>query len=320
MLLTSNIHIEPLQPFSAISEIMVESSFKNLTDTATVKFPRNTKLKDKNLRDVLKKGQWVNLEMGYNGKLYNSYAGYISAIKPNIPFELNCEDDMWKLKQKSFSASHANISLKKLVADMVSPIGVKFDVKADIELGKMRIEKKTIAKVLQGLKESHGLYAFFVKGVLYVGTPYLSGFSYANEEERVYEMGRNIVGSDLEYTEADEMKIKIEAISILPNNKQVKASVGDEDGETHTLHFYGIEDEKQLKKTAEAEISKLKISGYKGSFTTMGDINSQHGQKAKIVDPYYPERQGTYRIEAVQTTFGTQGFKRKITLGAKTSN
>jgi predicted Zn-dependent peptidase len=42
------------------------------------------------------------------------------------------------------------------------------------------------------------------------------------------------------YKKKGDVKIKVEAISLLPDNTKILKTVGDEDGETHTLHFYNL--------------------------------------------------------------------------------
>lgn len=51
-----------------VTEIVVESSWKLLTDTAEIVIPRKVKFFDKNnVREVFRQGDFVTISFGYNG-------------------------------------------------------------------------------------------------------------------------------------------------------------------------------------------------------------------------------------------------------------
>ena len=320
-LLTAHIQIEPLKPFSFAHEIAVTSSFKNLTDTCTLRFPRNLRFKG-NLRQALRLGDSAQISTGYDGLNRLIFEGYLSSIKPQTPFTLEMEDEMWRLKQTTFSGAYSSVSLQQLLSDMLTPKGVDFHAPQSIHLGKRRFEKMTIAKVLERLKEEYGVFSFFVRKKLYVGTPYLLGFQYAESRLPLrFHFQSNIIREEttLEYVSQEDRKIKVEAISILGNNKTLKATIGDADGETHTLHYYGIESEAELKQHAEADYARMCVAGYKGHFATYGNANVAHGMVVSLADNEYPEREGNYLVEAVETTWGIGGYRQKITIGTQIS-
>ena len=318
-LLTCSIKLAPLQPFDFVHEVVVNSSFKTLTDTATLKFPRNVKMRDTNLREVLKKGQKVRFKVGYDGNNKELYSGRITGVKPETPFLVECEDEMWTLKQKNVSKSYAKVSLKQLLTDILTPLGIPFQSNQTINLGKIRIEKSTVAKLLEMLKEKYGIYAFFIGETLHVGTPYLSGFEYANQTPIVFDFQKIVSLESLEYVSSEDRKLKIEAIGFTASNQVIKTEIGDEDGELHTLHYYGIADEKDLKDKALADQKRLQVSGYKGSITALGKPIVVHGNVVTLKDNEYPEREGNYRVESVETTFGVAGFRQVIELGTQIS-
>jgi hypothetical protein len=319
-LLTCNIQLESLNSFNFASQLGINSSFKNLTDTATIQFPRNTKLIGGELRSFLKSGKKARLEFGYDGNHFHQYQGYIRAVKPETPFQVELEDATWLLKQTSFSASYNQVSLTQLLQEMLTPLNISFIAPQTLALGKIRIEKTSIAKVLQHLKDNYGLFSFFVKNILYVGTPYLSGFQYADQSPVIFDFQQNIISSNLEYSDQNDRKIKIEAIGIQANNQTIKTTIGDPDGETHTLHYYQINTESELKQHAEADYQRLNVSGYKGDFLAFGLPAVTHGMQARIQDSQFPERGGVYKIDSVESTFDTQGIRQKIELGIKISN
>lgn len=325
-ILTSKVSLEPLETFRFLSEVEIESSWKNLTDKCTLKFPRNVKFQKMNLREVLKNGQTGKIELGYNWDFITEFEGYITRIKPELQFEIMFEDAMWQLKQTTFSGSYSKVSLKQLIADLMEKaqkdrkMNFRYDVLCEMSLGKMRIEKVSVAEVLKELKDKYGIYSFFREGILKIGLPHIEGFQYNNGKAPIkFGFQHNIAANNLEYIKKEDRKIKVKAISILGNNKKIETEAGDPDGEVHTFYRYGIETEKELKIQVENEIAGLKRDGYKGSFTAFGMPYVHHGDSVELFDYHYPERQGIYKCEGTKITFGRNGFRREITLGTKIS-
>lgn len=315
--LSCRITLEPLEPFTFVTDVEIDSSSKNLTDTAVVRFPRALKLRESNLRDILKKGQTAKIELGYDGQLSTEFEGYISRVKPGVPFEIHLEDEMWKLKQKRFSCSHASVTLSGLVSQMLEGTGYAHKIMGDMQLGKLRVDGATAARVFDELGQKYGVAVFFRGKTLYAGLRHLGSFEYGRTQPYVLGLEVNAKNSSLEYLEAGDRKIKAKAVSVLPDNHKVEAEAGDPDGELRTLHFYGIRDKSELKKRADSEVGRLKVAGYKGALWTFGKFGIRHGDRVTVTDNEYPEREGTYRTDAVRTTFGHGGYHKEITLGER---
>ena len=59
-----------------VTEIVVESSWKLLTDTAEIVIPRKVKFFDKNnVREVFRRGDFVTISFGYNGINVEEFRG-----------------------------------------------------------------------------------------------------------------------------------------------------------------------------------------------------------------------------------------------------
>jgi len=61
----------------------------------------------------------------------------------------------------------------------------------------------------------------------------------------------------------------------------------------------------------------LKYDGFEGDITSFLIPYATRGMAAKIYDKEHPNRDGTYFIKKVVTTFGMGGARRKVTLGNK---
>ena len=172
----------------------------------------------------------------------------------------------------------------------------------------------TVASLLGHLHEN-GIRSFFryenEQPVLYCGVL----FEKEDSPTQVFATGVNIISDQsLEQQQAENIRLRVKAISLMPNNKKIKVEVGDADGEHRTLHTYN-KTESELKAWAEQEIKRLKRDGLKGSFTTFG---------AKLVDKLTAigikidgEKKGVYQVKKNVIKYGTSGFRQEITLGAR---
>lgn len=153
--------------FDYVCEVEVSSSWENLTDTAKITLPNKLKFQGQNLASgsqaLFKKGNYVKIELGYAGTLIESvntvFDGYISAIKPDSPLVLECEDAMWLLKQRSITKSWKSVSVKQLLTE-IQPLVFDCD---DITLGQFRVTRVTSAQILDELKDKYGLYSWVKK-------------------------------------------------------------------------------------------------------------------------------------------------------------
>lgn len=295
--------------FDWVNEVAIESSFKSLTDTCVIKFPRNLNLRSKSIKDLISKGDKVIVKLGYDDVLNTEFEGYVAGVKPNVPLEISCEDEMYKLKTGSLKKSWRNVNLSEVIK-FITP-SYTTDI-YEAELGSFSINNETPAQVLMRIKDTYGLYSYFKDKVLVCGKVY----SLISNKEHAYHFQQNIISHSLEYRKKDELKIKVKAISTSGDNSKIEVEVGDKDGEEHTLNFYKLS-KTELEKRAREEMIKLGYDGYKGTFTSFGIPQANHGDKAILSDAEYKERSGSYAIFGVKTTFGISGFRREIELGQK---
>jgi hypothetical protein len=294
-----------------INAVEIERTFKNSTQTAVVKLPRYPKLVDPNETDYkIRTGDSVIIQLGYNGNYYTEYIGYVSLIKPTTPLEIHCEDEMWKYKQVTVNKAWPSISMKELISYLVP--GTDVSLVPDITLAPFRIERVSVAKALEKLKE-YGLAIYFRHGKLFVGFPYFD----TNVGSVNYHFEKNAIAEGLEFRKADDVKIKLTAISMLRNNTTLKVEVGDSDGESHTSHFYNISSEAELKQLADQELIKYKRDGLTGSFKGFGVPFCDHGWTCNLMSNSYPERAGTYFIDSVKINYDSNGYRRTITPGRR---
>lgn len=299
--------------FKYLTEVSIEKSWKEFTAKAVVKFPRNIKDRDKLLQDLVKRGDKIKLSLGYDDKLVYRFVGNVTEVKPTIPVEISCEDNMYLLKQKAVKPK----SWKSCsVADVLDYCGVAdYDTLGDIQLGTFQVTPamSNIVKVLEAIKEHTRLSVFMRKGVVIIGKHYDT----TRATTHVFQFKNNIISHDLVFRRKDEIKLKVTAISNKSDGSKIEVSVGDTEGEERTLNYYDLT-ASQLKSIATAEVDKLKYDGYIGGFMAFGEPYVEVGDIVDLKDQDYPERAGKFWVDAVTTTAGVGiGIRQEIKLGAK---
>jgi len=308
--LTSNITIGNYG-FKNIVSVECASSWDTFTDTATIVIPRKVEWQGKYLYEHIKKGDKVVIELGYNDQNKEIFQGYVTSVSARIPVEIKVEDAAWLLKQNTITKSYKKVELSQLLKDIL-PSVVLFEAPG-VSLGSFRISNATTIKILEELKSAYFLKSFFRGGKLYVGFAYVPKL----QKKHVLKFNQNVVSvDDLNYKIEDDVKIKLKIVNILPNNKKQEYEFGDTTGEQRTLTYYDKK-EADIKKIGAEEIKRLRYTGYRGSITIFGEPMINHGDAVKLIDPKYPEREGTYLVKSVNKSFGDSGYRQTIELDIK---
>jgi hypothetical protein len=309
--------------FDYCVEIEIESTWKRMTDTCKITIPRELQLHGTKIKDAIKAGDEVRVFMWYDGyDKKEEFRGYVRDVQPNVPLVINCEDAMWLLKQRpSIQKGKINAWKSTSLGEVVRRlVGNDFQLNTNnIQMGAYRLTERTVAAELQKLGERTGQKVYFRHGVLNVGFAYPISWAGDVTKKGFYHVQKNIPrdGFDLTWRNKEDALLKLEGVITMPDGKQKKLNYGDSEGETHTFHEYNIS-EAVMKERLKDALERMKVSGYKGTLATMGLPYIEHGYTADIQDDFFKERNGSYFIDKVQTTFGTNGFKRKVTVGAKT--
>lgn len=299
--------------FNWVNSVEIESSWELLTDKAVIKLPGNLKLNNNKLSKYIKHGDTVSVKIGYNNHLNTVFTGYITNIKPKVPIEISCEDEMWKLKQDTIVDSGKKMNLEKLVNKHYSDYKVNY---YNIELGNYYIDNVSRAKVLEQIKSDFGLYSFFRNDSLVIGKRYDKNTA----NTLVFKLDSNesnIVTDNLEFKSKDQVRLKIKAISNNADGSKTEIELGSSDGESRTLNFYNLS-KSELKEAADREKERLIYDGWRGSFTAFGEPFVKQGDIVKLKLTVESDKEGFYWVDSVKTSFSTGGFRQEIKLGART--
>ncbi len=314
--------------FNFVCEVAIKESVETLTDTCVIKFPKKLKWNDSEIffgpNALIKRRDKVEVRLGYNDELQLVFKGYVRTIHRKVPVEIECEDEMYRLKwpeniinKKVFSS----VTLSDLL-NYILPQGINLTC-AQMNLGRYIIKDNVEpVKVLEMLtdKSTYGLSAYFQliaeQPHLFVGLPHLH-FSEHRKVQK-FRFHFNIIQDNLTYTEKEDRKIKIKAISIMPNNQRHEVEVGPTDGGLRTFNYYNI-DKASLQKQANDLLSEFQIDGYEGTLTAFGLPFVRKADAVKLYDDRFVQTEQIYSVKSVKRQFGMSGYRQTITIDRRIS-
>ena len=301
-----------------VHKVELSKTWETLTDMGTIVLPGRLKRGDRTITvgssGILKVGQKIKIELGYYPTLNTEFEGYISEIEPKSPAIIHVEDSMFLLKQNNITASYASVNVRTLIPDLLSKAGIT-GIQTnliDANIGTLRVSNANIAEVLEELRKNYGLYSYFRGNVLTVGLAYPN-----TPTKREYGFQVNIILDNIDNQDETDIKINLKGVSVQEDNTKIEYESGDKGGDQKTLYYYNISFS-ELKKIIDNEVTKYRYTGYFGEFKTFGDPFADHGDVAVLQDLRFPERDGEYFIDKVNTSFGVGiGYKRDLKLGLK---
>lgn len=308
-------------------------AFDMLTNRATIVIPRKLGQRGMLLfsgtNPIFKRRDKIKIEAGLFPQLRTIFEGYISHVSPNIPVRLECEDNMFQLKQFTFTypkglttttEKNRSIKLSELIkliwtnaGDLVSDL--TYTINSEIELGGFIISNATGAQVLDKLRDIYGIYSYFVGKVLHVGF----AADATDTKTETYKMEEVCINSNqLQYQMEEDVRVKVKATSMQKDNTKLESELGDPDGEQRSFFCYNVTDVTTLNKMAQSWLKKNKYTGYSGNFETFGEPYLRHGDYAKIISTKLPERDGNYLIKGVTRRYSVdEGYRQSFELWYK---
>ena len=329
--------------FTDTAGVSIESGFKSIGDTATVRMPGVLTVvepdgttvvgRGQELDKLLRVGDPVEIWLGYDNELVKEFSGYVAELKLTQPFEVRCEDEVYRLKRAPVNKTWQHTTLKALLTELcgqLMPPLVLHPHSSDAAIHNFRADRTTFYGVLKKLKEEYLMAAYCRNGQLFVGLPYTE-FTTATPgtpgAEALYswqdgkDYGANVVADDLTYLRKEDMRVQAQITAHLPNgNKRRGPNVGDPDGVARTLIYRAPTNtptEAEMREWGLGRLVQFKYDGCQGSITGFGVPFAVHSGVADLLDTKHPQRTGRYFIDSVSTTFDGGGFRRKLTLGRK---
>ena len=313
--LTAKIEIRSAKTwaFDKVASVEITRDIETLTDTCVLQLPKKVKWQGESTMPI-KRGDEVTVWLGYDDDLQFAFRGFITTLGLKTPTTITCEDYMFRLKQKETKKlTYKNATIGQILKDQ--ELGIGYKVFGEQSIGQYRITADTLSALLGQLKDHGGIRSFIRieddKPVLYSGVLFERG----KNPKQVFATGLNLIDdTQLKVQNAADVKIKVKAVSLMPNNKKIRVEVGDTDGETRTLHTYNKQ-AAELKAWAKQELARLKRDGLVGSFTTFGaELVDKLDNVGIKIDG---ERKGVYQVQKNIIKYSPSGFRQEITLGAR---
>tara|TARA_R110000796_G_scaffold96178_2_gene201787 strand:+ start:9367 stop:10335 length:969 start_codon:yes stop_codon:yes gene_type:complete len=305
-----------------VKSFVIRSSWDTFTDTAEISIPRTVihNNQRKRIDTLISVGDEVEILAGYFPKLESRFVGFVVGVESGVVTKIKCDDFAYLCKQKAENFSTESTTVETLINQM-KPDGITVDA-IDAEIGSFRVKNSTLSQVLDKIRKTYGVRTWFKGSTLIAGLPYISNSGTVHDVSFQLDIpiGK---GDGLKYENSEDVKLKVKAVSILPNNKKLTVEVGDPTGEQRTFNAYNITSEKELKKLADQHLDDMKFTGFRGSFEMFGEPMVQHGDKVVLTDKINPDRGDgvtKYGVKGVETMFSVDaGFRQIVTLGKKSS-
>lgn len=306
--------------FRRVNEVEIVNTVDALEDRARIVIPTTARLEragefitEVETAKTFAPGDEVLIKAGYNGELYEEFRGFVRRIQPNIPVVVECEDETYLLRRKRISGSWKNALLIQIIREVLSGTGVSLVGEIPtIRFQAFYVRDTTPARVLQRLREEYGLTIYFKGWKELV----VSLSDQADGTTVKYETGLNVIDTDLEWIDEQDIDLEIKAVLIKPDNTQVEKKVGIPGGELRTIYLYDIAED-SLETRAKEELRKYTYSGYRGSFQGFLLPRVERGNVVSFTDSNFQERAGNYFVEEVKTTISTSGGRRAIKIGIR---
>lgn len=322
--------------FDYVTNLIIESSWNTFTDTANITLPNKFIQKNKVIvagtDNIFKRGDVVEINIGYFPKLQRRFTGFLNNIHPETPLILECEDPMFLLKQINLkSKQFLNTTIKEVIDFATADLGnltIEFDDK-DAKIGNFEIDNKGFVNavtVFEVLKKQFGYNIYFQDGILQVRI--LNSILSLDKTAHVMSTEFNIIEDNLTFQRDDDVGMVVRFDSKQKDNSVITLFGFKEKGETvisRTPKQGGIVNswkvpelsEDLIKQLITRNIDKYIWEGFQGSFTTFLESTIEHSDRIDFIDNRLPEKNGRYLIKTVVTTFGVDGGRQIVELRNK---
>ncbi len=319
MVMNARIEITGTQQvrFTAVQQINIRTSVRNLTDTAEVICPRRLLKNGANITEFIRRGDSIKIYQGY-GNPELVFSGYITKVNTGTPIKIECENEAWKLKQTKLPGKlYPKLNLRSFVSEVMPGYNCQI---ADVDLGEVKINTDvSVAQVLEYLMKNYPVNFFFRDNVFYgvmAGSMMLANDAVATIKFR---MGWNTISDNLVYTLADDVKVQIVGKAILKDNTKLEyKEPANADGCDVRTFLYTCTTMTELQALVQNQLASYKFDKMTGSITAFGRPFIRKGDVSHIIDDTYQERNDRrFYTEAVDYSFGRGGYRQTITLGGE---
>lgn len=300
-----------------LDSVEIHKSVELLADTAVVKLPGaqyNTAL---DVEERLKRGDAVSVKIGYNETgLVEEFRGWLQSVSTDGgSIGLTCEDDLFTFRKSLGNVVLKNVTLASLLDKVIKELELGYKVLCSYfwTYSKFVINNATGYDVLKKVQDESGADIYLKDGTLHIHPP-----GEVVGDERIYDFMLNVEEAGLTYRKAEDKKVCVVVKALMPDGTVKEMETGSTGGDKVEVKC-PASDDASMKARGELEVRRRSFDGYDGDITTWLIPECLPGDSATLHDGDYPEKDGTYFVRSVTTTFSKEGGKRKIELGFRLS-
>lgn len=311
--------------FYGVAEVRADRSMLTFEDTGSIKLPATARIKSRsnpdnvrlvNTHELFEEGDPVNIELAYNGRFNQEFAGFVKRVNKTVPCEIEIEGYSWQLKRNNVNKFWKSATLKEVMAEVVKDTDIKVVVAADMPIVNFLARNATGAEVLDNLLKKvsdNALIAFFTKpDTLWIGLDYTE---YKSDVK--YNLGFNCIRDDqLKERVASKTQLRIEYVHKTPKGERVRGTAVNGSGAVHKKTLTSVSSADWLNKLAKAKMAKEAFDGLEGKINGFLEPFAEPGDKAIITDNRFTNG-GSYILESTSVKYGTRGARRESAIGAK---
>lgn len=309
-----------------IDSVSVESSIDLLSDQCVIILPGSAYNQALLIEDKIKRGDKVTVKLGYNNDLKTEFTGYLRTISADSPMRLECEDGAFlfrkPVKDRRFKKVTAITVLRYVVSQVNAQLPKEQRFRFVTNISGLQYKEFTLLganglQALEKIKEDMHINIYCRTSSEGINELHCHMLYSEKRGEVKYDFSRNIEDSDnLKYVRKEDVKLRV-VVEGRTKKKQIKAEVGEKGANTFTLKRPGISTFKTLSLIAKQTLLARSYDGYQGAIRGWLIPFVQIGCSAKIVDTEYKEREGSYFVNGVKTSFSREGGVRTVALGIK---
>ena len=297
-------------------------SISNFVDTCTIRLPLASyvvstlvgtdDVATKGKRTVFNEGDKVVVSLGYDGTNTKRFVGFVNRINYAAPLELECEGYSYQLKKKLITKSYQSTTIKKILTDLIDGTDIQLSPYIpNVPITNVTFKNSPAFKVLEWFQKECLCTVYFDYDMLYVGA---SKFAVPKPHHKI-RLGWNTA-------EDKELKKAIENTETIVHVVEKSPAGAVKRTKSDQSKFDNIKDVKIraglpadfVKKLANEIQIAQNTGGYRGDITCFLVPSIENGDVLEITDKRFPDREGSYFVEAVDGSFDNSGGRQKITL------
>lgn len=305
--------------FEKITACEIVRDSDALTTTCKLTLPRKVKWQGETSNPI-RRGDKISVWLGYDDNLQLAFSGYVLRVGLKAPVVLECEDEMFMLKNKVMDYSIIKTDMN--VPDVLKHFTSLPVRSPDFNIGYyFRSSAVTAAQFLSYVK-SFGPDRFFFrmldgKMTLVCLNPFVPNLQDV-VDTFVFESGVNIISDkklNVFVPGKNDVYVRIPVLASINKERKIIERGSDDKAFKRFIFRNQPFSVQTAERLADFIVERESRSGLQGSFSTFGH---------NLVWPFDivgikidGERKGKYQVAKNTITYGSGGFRQDITLGAR---